>query len=74
MTVVINDYQVELRGFGAESVWCVYAKRTPRRNAGSNLVLQISTDKYKGVPLILSKGQQIKKLTGIIMKVLPCHV
>ena len=70
MTVMINNYTVELRGFGASSVWCVYAKRTPRRNAGSNLVLQISTDKYKGVPLILSKGQQIKKLTSIIARCL----
>ena len=71
MTVVINDYTVELRGFGASSVWCVYAKRTPKRNAGSNLVLQVSTDKYKGVPLVLSRGQQIKKLTNIIMGSLP---
>ena len=71
MTLIINGYVVELRGFGANSVWCVYAKRTPKRNAGSNLVLQISTDKYKGVPLILSKGQQVSKLTSIIRRVLP---
>ena len=71
MTVVINDYVVELRGFGASSVWCVYGNRTPRRNAGSNLVLQISTDKYKGVPLVLSRGQQISKLTNIITRSLP---
>ena len=71
MTLMINSYIVELRGFGANAVWCVYAKRTPRRNAGPNLVLQIGTDKYKGVPLILSKGQQIKRLTSIIMSVLP---
>ena len=70
MTVMINDYVVELRGFGANAVWCVYAKRTPKRNAGSNLVLQISTDKYKGVPLILSKGQQISRLTNIITRCL----
>ena len=71
MTVIINDYQVELRNQGIHAVWCVYAKRTPKRNAGSNLVLQVSTDKYKGVPLILSKGQQISKLTSIIKRVLP---
>ena len=70
MTVIINDYQVELRNQGIHAVWCVYAKRT-KRNAGSNLVLQISTSKYDGVPLILSKGQQVKKLTNIIMSVLP---
>lgn len=72
MTVLINGYQVELRGFGANAVWCVYAKRTPKRNAGSNLVLQISTDKYKGVPLVLSRGQQISRLVNIIMRSLPC--
>ena len=70
MTLIINGYVVELRGFGANAVWCVYTKRTPRRNAGSNLVLQISTDKYKGVPLVLSRGQQIKKLTDIIARCL----
>ena len=70
MTVMINGYVVELRGFGANAVWCVYAKRTPKRNAGSNLVLQISTSKYNGVPLILSKGQQVKKLASIIAKCL----
>ena len=69
MTMMINGYQVELRGFGANAVWCVYAKRTPK-HAGSNLVLQISTDKYS-VPLVLSKGQQISKLTNIIMSSLP---
>lgn len=72
MTVLINEYTVELRGLGANSVWCVYAKRTPKRNAGSNLVLQISTSKYGGVPLVLSRGQQISKLTSIIKRVLPC--
>ena len=71
MTVTINNYTVELRGFGANAVWCVYGSRTPRRNAGSNLVLQISTDKYKGVPTILSRGQQRSKLTNIIMSSLP---
>ena len=70
MTLLINDYAVELRGLGANAVWCVYAKRTPQRNAGSNLVLQISTSKHGGVPLILSKGQQIKKLTSIIARCL----
>lgn len=70
MTVIINDYQVELRNQGIHAVWCVYAKRTPKRNAGSNLVLQISTSKHGGVPLILSKGQQIKKLTSIIARCL----
>lgn len=70
MTMVINDYAVELRGLGANAVWCVYAKRT-RRNAGTNLVLQVSTDKYGGVPLILSRGQQVNKLTSIIKRVLP---
>lgn len=70
MTVIINDYQVELRNQGIHAVWCVYAKRT-RRNAGSNLVLQISTDRRDGVPTILSKGQQIKRLASIIMAVLP---
>jgi hypothetical protein len=72
MTTMINNYTVELRGLGANSVWCVYSNRTPRRNAGSNLVLQISTDKYKGVPLVLSRGQQINKLTNIIRRSLPC--
>ena len=70
MNIVINNYTVELRGFGANAVWCVYAKRTLRRNVGSNLVLQISTDKYKGVPLVLSKGQQVKKLAEIITRCL----
>ena len=69
--MMINDYEVELRGFGANSVWCVYTKRTPKRNAGSNLILQISTSKYDGVPLVLSRGQQINKLTKIIREVLP---
>lgn len=71
MNVVINGYQVELRGLGANAVWCVYTKRTPRRNAGSNLILQISTSKYDGVPLVLSRGQQVNKLTKIIMSSLP---
>ena len=71
MNVVINGYQVELRGLGANAVWCVYTKRTPRRNAGSNLILQISTSKYDGVPLVLSRGQQISELTNIIMSSLP---
>ena len=71
MTVMINGYQVELRNQGIHAVWCVYAKRTPKRNAGSNLGLQISTDKYKGVPLVLSRGQQISELTNIMMSSLP---
>ena len=71
MTVMINGYQVELRNQGIHAVWCVYAKRTPKRNAGSNLVLQISTSKYGGVPLVLSRGQQVSKLTNIIMSSLP---
>ena len=70
MTMIINNYQVELRNQGIHAVWCVYAKRT-KRNAGSNLVLQISTSKYDGVPLVLSRGQQISKLTNIIMSSLP---
>lgn len=70
MTVMINGYQVELRNQGIHAVWCVYAKRT-RRNAGSNLVLQISTSKHDGVPLVLSRGQQISELTNIIMSSLP---
>ena len=69
--MMINDYEVELRGFGANSVWCVYTKRTPKRNTGTNLILQISTSKYDGVPLVLSRGQQISKLTNIIMSSLP---
>ncbi len=72
MTAMINGYQVELRNQGIHAVWCVYSKRTPRRNAGSNLVLQISTNKYDGVSLVLSRGQQINKLTNIIRRVLPC--
>ena len=69
--MIINNYTVELRGLGANAVWCVYAKRTPKRNAGTNLVLQISTSKYGGVPLVLSRGQQVSKLTNIIMSSLP---
>ena len=70
MTVMINGYQVELRNQGIHAVWCVYTKRT-KRNAGSNLVLQISTSKHDGVPLVLSRGQQISELTNIIMSSLP---
>jgi len=68
----IGRYAVELRNSGANSVWCVYTKRTPRRNSGSNLVLQVSTSRYGGVPSILSRSQQVKQLTRIIQEVLPC--
>jgi len=68
----IGKYCVELRNSGASAVWCVYTSRTPRRNAGSNLVLQVSTSRYGGVPSILSRSQQVKQLTRIIQEVLPC--
>lgn len=68
----IGQYTVELRNSGASSVWCVYASRTPRRNHGSNLVLQVSTSRRNGVPSILSRSQQVKQLTRIISEVLPC--
>lgn len=71
MTVMINDYQVELRNSGSSTCWCVYTKRTPRRNSGSNLVLQIPASKT-GVSLLLSKSQQVNKLVSIIRRSLPC--
>lgn len=63
---MIDGYQVELRGIGATAQWCVYTKRTAKRNSGSNLVLQIPASKNGGVSILLSSGQQKKKLTVII--------
>lgn len=71
----IGQYTVELRNSGASAVWCVYTDRTPRRNHGSNLIMQVSTDRRDGVPTVMTRGQQVKELTRIIktkLEVLPC--
>lgn len=65
MEIEINGYTVMLRNSGREEKWCVYTKRTKKRNAGSNLVLQIPAGK-NGVSVILPQSQQKKKLTLII--------